>query len=125
MVGEQTVHNLGRAAAAVEDVAEDVQLVDAQALYQVADGADEFISPSGGHDGLDDAVEVGLFVIVLRRLMQQLLYDIGKFLRERLAHLGTGVLRRRSFADPYQAVQCDLVPVLHVLLGLYHLLHLQ
>ena len=32
MVGEQTVHNLGRAAAAVEDVAHQVQVVDGQAL---------------------------------------------------------------------------------------------
>ncbi len=66
----QCVHDDVRSGAAVEDVAEDVQLVDAQALYQVADGADEFISPSGGHDGLDDAVEVGLFVVVLRGLVQ-------------------------------------------------------
>ena len=32
MVGEQTVHNLGRAAAAVEDVAHQMQVVDGEAL---------------------------------------------------------------------------------------------
>ena len=55
--------------AAFEALSQKVQPI-FQKMYQVADGADEFISPSGGHDGLDDAVEVGLFVVVLRGLVQ-------------------------------------------------------
>ena len=120
----QCVHDDVRSGAAVEDVAEDVQLVDAQALYQVADGADEFISPSGGHDGLDDAVEVGLFVIVLRRLVQQLLYDIGKFLRERLTHLGTRVFGRDRLTYAYELMKGDVVEIVQVRFGVLDVLQL-
>ncbi len=36
MVGEQAVHNLGRAAAAVEDIAHQVQVVDGRRLISEA-----------------------------------------------------------------------------------------
>ena len=65
---------------------------------------------------MDDFIIICLLIGYIRSSGQKFLDHIGKIFRKRLAHLGTGVLRRRSFADPYQAV--------HVLLGLYHLLHL-
>lgn len=71
-----------RARSPVEYVSEDVKLVDAQPLYQVADGADEFICPSGRDNCFHDTVEISLFVVILGRLMKQFLDDIGKFARK-------------------------------------------
>ena len=60
----EAVHDDVSAWAAVEDIAEDVQLIDSQSLDDVGDGDDERIGTSRGYDALDDAVEVGLFVDV-------------------------------------------------------------
>ena len=47
MVGEQAVHNLGRAAAAVEDIAHQVQVVDGQALDERGERLDKVVGAGG------------------------------------------------------------------------------
>ena len=47
MVGEQAVHNLGRAATAVEDIAHQVQVVDGQALDERGKRLDKVVGAGG------------------------------------------------------------------------------
>ena len=68
MVGEQTVHNLGRAAAAVEDVAHQVQVVDGQALDERGERLDKVVGACGLQDGLHDALVIAHTIVVLVRM---------------------------------------------------------
>ena len=47
MVGEQTVHNLGRTAAAVEDVTHQMKVVDGQALDERGERLDKVVGACG------------------------------------------------------------------------------
>ena len=47
MVGEQAVHNLGRTAAAVEDIAHQVQVIDGQALDERGKRLDKVVGACG------------------------------------------------------------------------------
>ena len=55
MVGEQAVHNLGSAAATVEDIAHQVQVVDSQALDERGKRLDKVVGAGGLQDGLHDS----------------------------------------------------------------------
>ena len=101
-----------------------MQMIHHKSADKVAECHHKFCCSACPDHRMDDFIIICLLIGYIRSSGQKFLDHIGKIFRKRLAHLGTGVLRRRSFADPDQAVQCDLVPVLHVLLGLYHLLHL-
>ena len=104
----QGVHDDVRSGTAVVDVAEDVEAVDAQALYDLADGLDEWLGLPGGDDGVEDAPVV---------IVQQLLDDVGELPGEGLADLGARVLGRHAPEHLHQLVKRDLVYVLHVGLG--------
>ena len=107
------------AGAAVVDVAEYVQLVDGQTLYDVADGHYEVVGTAGGDDGVHDDGHVGCLVLVVGAFVQQLLYDVRELGWQRLAHLRAGVFRRHVAAYAHQLVDGDVVPVVDVLfLGL-------
>ena len=112
----QRVHNLVGSRAAVVDVAEDVELVDGQPLYHVADGADEVVGSACRDDGVDDHGHIGGLVLILRTLVQQFLDDVAEVLGERLAHLRAGVFRGDVAAHFHQLVDGDAVPVVDVLL---------
>ena len=47
MIGEQAVHNLGSAAATVEDIAHQVQVVDGQALDERGKRLDKVVGACG------------------------------------------------------------------------------
>ena len=76
MVAREGVENDVCARTAVEDVAEDVQLVDRQALYHVADGNDEIVGTTSRYDCVDDDVDIVSFVGIVCALVQQFLYDV-------------------------------------------------
>ena len=114
VIGAELVHDDFGAGTAVEDVAHDMQGVDDQPLYEVADGTDAGIGPAGGDDGGDDAVDISLLVGVYLRLVQQLLQDVREFGRQGFAHFGAGVLRGDVLAHAYELVHRDAVPVGHV-----------
>ena len=76
-----------RSRTAIVDVAQNVQLVDGQALDDVTDGADEIIGTPCRYDGVYDDADIGCLIVIAETLVQQLLDDIGKILRQRLAHL--------------------------------------
>ena len=76
MVVAERVHDEVGAGSPVVYVAEDVELVDGQALDQVAQGDDEVVRAAGRDDRVDDDVEIGLLVVVLDGLVKQFLYYI-------------------------------------------------
>ena len=91
LAGEQIVHDDMCPGASVEDVAQNVKLVDAEPLDDIADGGDEVLGLACLYDGFDDALEVGFLVIVHGILMQQFFYNVGKLPGQSLAYLATGI----------------------------------
>ena len=112
----QGVHDDVGTRATIVDVAQYVQLVDGQALDDVTDGADEIISTTRRYDGVDNHADVGSLVVVAQTLVQQLFDDIGKIVRQRLAHLRTGVLAADIATHLYQLVDGDAIPIVDILL---------
>ena len=111
MVGEQAIHNLGRTAAAVEDVAHQVQVVDGQALDERGERLDKVVGAGGLQDGLHNALVIAHTIVVLVRVrVQQLVDDIGVVARDGLAHLGAGVAARKRAGDHDELVEHCLVP---------------
>ena len=88
--------------ATVEDVPQDMQAVNAQLLNDRTDGRDEILSLSRQYDALYDAMEVGFLVIVARTLVQHLLYDVCKLVRQGFAHLASGVFAAYRSAYLYE-----------------------
>ena len=91
MVLAEAVHDDVGAGAAVEDVAEDVELIDGELLDDGGEGGDEGVGAAGLHDGLNDAGEVGLLVVVGGRFVQELFDDVGELGGQGLADFGACV----------------------------------
>ena len=75
---EQVIHDDVGTRTSIEDVAQDMQLVDAEPLNHFADGCDEVLTLPRLDDGFDDSLEIGLFVVIFWILVHKLLDDIGK-----------------------------------------------
>ena len=112
----QGVHNLVGSRASVVDIAQNVELVDGQSLYDVADGTDEIVGASRRDDGIDNDGHVGSLVLVVCSLVEQFLDDIGEVLRQRLAYLATSILAADIAAHLHQLMDGDAIPVVDVLL---------
>ena len=112
----QGVHDDMCTRATIVDVAQDVELVDGQALDDVADGADEIVSTTCRYDGVDNHTDVGCLIVVAQTLVQQLFDDIGKIAGQRLTHLRAGVLAADIATHFYQLVDSDAIPVVEILL---------
>ena len=111
MVGEQAVHNLGRTAAAVEDVAHQVQVVDGEALDERGERLDKVVGAGGLQDGFDNALVITHAVVVLIRMrVQQLVDDVGVIARDGLTHLGAGIAARKRAGNHNELVEHSLVP---------------
>ena len=115
MVVLQGVHHDVGTWSAVVDIAQNVQLVDGQPLYDFADGRNEVVGTSGRDDRLDDGAHIVGLVLVIRMFVQQLLYDIGEICRQGFAYLRAGVFTGHVAAHLYQTVDGDVIPVLYVL----------
>ncbi len=102
---------------AVEDVAEDVQLVNGQSLDDVADGDDEIVCTTSGDDGVNNDVDIGGLVGVVRAFVEQFLDDVGEIFRQGFPHLGARVFAADVAADSHQPMDGDVIPVLHVVFG--------
>jgi len=107
----QYVHNQVSAGASVVDVSEHMKLVYAQALYHIAQSRYESIGLAGRNDSLYNAVEVFLLVIIRRRLVKKLLYDIGKLRRKRLANFGARILRRHCLTHFDKLIKSDTIEI--------------
>ena len=62
----------------VEDVTENVKLVNAQFVNHLANGTDEVLALTGLYDGVYDALEICILVIVEGIFVQKLFDDVGK-----------------------------------------------
>ena len=64
----------------VKDVAQNVQHIDGQSLYQVTESDDEIIRTAGADDGIHDDTHVCLFVRQNSTFVQQFLNDVRELL---------------------------------------------
>ena len=79
------------AGAAVVNVAEDVEHVYGESLYDVGYGYDEVVGTPRGYNRVDDYVHVCGLVYVVGAFMQKFLNYVRKVFGERLANFGTCV----------------------------------
>ena len=121
---KQIVHDDVCPGAAVVDVAQDVELVDAERMDDLANGHNEIGALPRVHNALDDASEIGILVFVEGIFVKEFLYDVGILGGQCLAHLGAGVLAGDAAAHLYQAEQRAAVPCRKVGLLSLHYLHL-
>ncbi len=105
---------------AIIDVADDVQVVDREALDQAAELIDECGFLPGRDDGVDDGLVVALAVHRYVVLVHELLDGVGEFLRERLAHLRARVLPGCLLAERDEALDGGRVPSALILYALKH-----
>ena len=102
---EQVIHDDMRPWPAVEDVAKDVQLVDAQLVDDVTDSDDEVSGLSYLHDCLDNPLHISIFIFVVRTLVEEFLDDVGELFRQGFADLAAGVFAAHGLADLYELQQ--------------------
>ena len=108
---QQPVHDLGRPAAAVEDVADQMDVVDREHLDELGERADEVLGGVGLQDGIDDALVIAHAVVVLVWVrVQQLIDDVGEIVRDGLADLRARVAAGEPARDGNETVEHGLVP---------------
>lgn len=78
----------------------------------------EFLCDPALYDGADDlAVVIALVFLVV--CMEQLVDDIGIFLRKSSSYLGSGVLGGYCLADQYQTHDGFLTPLIKIQLRIF------
>ena len=83
----QLVYHQMRAVAAVEYIADDVQLIDDRVLHKVAQRNDELVGSAYVYDRVYDLAVIFLFVEVLAAGGHKLCYDVLEVLRQHLPDL--------------------------------------
>ena len=106
------------AGAAVVDVADDVETVDGQTLYQLTHGGDEVVGASRRYDGRDNLLEIVLLVGVGLGLVEQLLDYVAEVFGQSFVDFRAGIFRRNALADLDEAVEHNLIPLADVFLVL-------
>ena len=109
----QRIHNHMRSRPSVENISHDMQMIYDKLLNQVAQRYDKLLCPADPNDRMYDLVIVCLLILNLCIFRDQILYDIGEILRQRLAHLRPRIFGGNAFRDLYQSVQGDLIPILN------------
>ena len=111
VVLHQAVHDLGGPAAAVEDIAHQMQMVDDQPLDEIGQRADKVLACIGLQDRRDNALVIAHAVVVLIGVrVQQLVDDVGVIAWDGLADLGARVTAGQGTRHHQQALEHDLVP---------------
>ena len=114
VAGKQAVHDDIRPGAPVENVAHDVQVVNGKLLDGVADGLNHVTGLADPDNGADEVFVVFPLILLVIPGVEQLIDDVPVALRHGRSDLGAGVLDGDPAAQQYQPVQCDAVPLLHV-----------
>lgn len=104
LISGQSLHDQMRTGAAVVDVAEDVEEVDAETLDHVADGDYKLARLSAGYDGLHDARVIHLLALSRGGFVEKFLDDVGEFLRQGLAHLRARIFGADALEHAHEAV---------------------
>ena len=105
-----------RSRTTIVNITNHVQQVDRQALYQIADSDNKIVRPSSRDDRANDLVHISGLIGLNRRLMQQLLNNVGELAGQCLPHLRPSIFRGDVTANTNQLVQCHLIPILQVTL---------
>ena len=113
----EIVHDHLRGGAAVEHIADDVELVDRQAGDEIGKRHDEAVGNAGLDNAVDDAFKVLTLIGIVLVGVDELFNNIGIFLRQPGAHFDTGVFVRRLAADGHKAVDRHAVPGIGVRRG--------
>ncbi len=111
------VHDHLRGGAAVENVADDVQLVYRQTGDEIGKRHDEPVGNAGLDNAVDDALKIFALVGIVFVGVDELLDNIGIFLRQTGAHLDAGIFVRSLAADGHKAVDRHAVPGIGVCRG--------
>ncbi len=113
VVGAQAIDDAVGARPAVEDVADEVQMIDGEAFDQRGERADEVVGAAGVDDRADDALMVGQALLVLvGGGVEQLIDDVGVLDRHGLADLRARVGAREPARQAHEAHEVDGVPLL-------------
>ena len=109
----EAIEDLVGVVAAVEDVADEVEVVDREALDQGGEAHDEVVAGAGVHDRVNDAAVVALALVALAGGgVEQLVDDVGVLGWHGLAHLGARVGVGEVARQAHEAHQRDGVPLL-------------
>lgn len=118
---QQSVHDLRCPSAAVEDIAHQMYVVHREALDELGERRDEVFRRASFEDRVDDAFVVPHAVVVLVGMrVQELVDDIGVFMRDGLAHLGARVAARKTARHGDELVEHGLVPRGRIAVGIVH-----
>ena len=85
VVVDERIHDLMRIRPPVVNIADDVQMVDGQALHRIGEADDQFIHLPQGNDLLEHFRVIILFVGELVGLVQELFDDVDELLRQGFA----------------------------------------
>ena len=115
MIVAKDVHDVVRSVSAVENVAQDVEHVDGEPLYQVTERDDEVVGTSGADDAVHNDFHVCLLVGQDGAFVQEFLDDVRELLRQGFSYLRAGVFGRNVLAQCYQSVQGGQIPGIQIL----------
>ena len=111
VVVHEEVDDLVGLAAPVVDIADDVQMVDSQALDETGQGLDELVPVFQSQDGVIYFFMITKLVVVLVLLLvNELVEDVGEVLRHGLPDLGARVLGREKFRQSHEVHDRRPVP---------------
>ena len=124
VIGAQGVHDDMGPRPSVINITHNMEMVYDQTLDQTTQSNDKLRGAADSDDGMDDFIVVRFLVVDLFLLRDQFLDHIGEILRQSLTYLGTGIFGRHPLNHLNQPVQRNGIPVLQVILFLFHDLQL-
>ena len=91
MVAAHLVHNDVGSRTSIIDVAQNMELVDGEALDDVGYGDNEIIGSACADNRINNNIDIGCLVMIFGMLVQKLLDNIREIAWQRLAHLASGI----------------------------------
>ena len=98
----------------IVDIAQNMELVDSQALDDVGYSDDEIIGSACADNRINNNIDIGCLVMIFGVLVQKLLDNIREIAWQRFAHLASGIFAGNITAYSHQLVQGDVIPVVDV-----------
>lgn len=101
----EAIHDEVCAGAAVEDVAQDMEALDGEALNDMTKGRDEVVSATCVDDGADDGFVIAVLIEIVGAFVEELFDNVGILLGEAFANLGARVFGGEIAADEDEVVE--------------------
>lgn len=98
----------------IVDIAQNMELVDSQALDDVGYSDDEIIGSACADNRINNNIDIGCLVMIFGVLVQKLLDNIREIAWQRFSHLASGIFAGNITAYSHQLVQGDVIPVVNV-----------